>query len=248
MIIKVKNLKNYLFVDIETATLFANYEEMDDRMKDLWNKKARKFLFDKTLEMTEDIAAQLYEEKAAIFAEFAKVICISAGYLSLSRDEPPSLRIKSFSGDEKEIFEDFNDMLNKHYNDPERYYICGHNIKEFDIPFLCRRCIINGVELPKIMNISGKKPWQVGHLVDTMELWKFGDYKNYTSLNLLAASMGIPSPKDDIDGSQVGHVYWQEKDLQRIVSYCERDVVAVAQVVMKFAGKEMIEESLIEIV
>jgi hypothetical protein len=123
-----------------------------------------------------------------------------------------------------------------------------HNIKEFDVPFLCRRCVVNGIELPHLLNISGKKPWQVAHLLDTMELWRFGDYKNYTSLALLAGTLGIPSPKDDIDGSMVGHVYWEEDDIDRIITYCEKDVVTVAQVVMKFAGMDLIGEDRIEVV
>jgi DNA polymerase elongation subunit (family B) len=163
-------------------------------------------------------------------------------------DEEPSLRLKSFSGEEKELLEEFNNLLNTHYDRLDDHHLCGHNIKEFDVPFLCRRSVIHGLDLPRLLNISGKKPWQVSHLLDTMELWRFGDYKNYTSLALLAGTLGIPSPKDDIDGSMVGHVYWQEDDIERIITYCEKDVITVAQVVMKFAGMDLIREDQIEVV
>ena len=194
------------------------------------------------------MAADIYQQKAGIFAEFAKIVCISVAYLSFAKNTSPVLRIKSFHGEEKDILSNFHQMLDTHYNDPELHYLCGHNIKEFDIPFICRRTIINGLMLPQLLRISGKKPWQVAHLIDTMDMWRFGDYKNYTSLSLLSGALGIKSPKDDIDGSQVGNVYWKENDIERIVSYCEKDVATVAQVMMKFAGQPLLEDSKIEVV
>ncbi len=247
MIIQRKILKNTLFIDIETVSVTSTYDELSSDMQALWMKKSRKFKADKERDMTPQLAAGLYREKAGIFAEFAKVACITVGYLSNMKGEEPSLRLKSFAGDEKVLLEEFNDLLNQHYDRPDEHYLCGHNIKEFDVPFLCRRCVVNGLDLPRLLNISGKKPWQVAHLLDTMELWRFGDYKNYTSLALIAGTLGIPSPKDDIDGSMVGHVYWEEDDIDRIVTYCEKDVVTVAQVAMKFAGMDLIGEDRIEV-
>ena len=169
-------------------------------------------------------------------------------YLSIKKGEKTALRLKSFSGSEKDILEQFINLLDKHYDKPDEHFLCGHNIKEFDIPFLCRRSVIHGLDLPRLISISGKKPWQVGHLLDTMEMWRFGDYKNYTSLALLAATLSIPSPKDDIDGSMVGIIYWKEDDIERIVSYCEKDVLTVVQIVMKFANMELILEENITVI
>lgn len=248
MIIQKKLLKNTLFIDIETVSVTRSFDELPPVMQDLWMKKSQKFKKDKEREMTAKLAGEFYIQKAGIFAEFAKVACITVGYLANAKGEEPTLRLKSFSGNEKELLFAFNDMLNKHYDRPDEHSLCGHNIKEFDIPFLCRRCVVNGLELPRLMNIAGKKPWQVSHLIDTMELWRFGDYKNYTSLALLAGTLGIKSPKDDIDGSMVGHVFWEEDDIERIITYCEKDVLTVAQVVMKFAGMDLIAEDRVEVV
>jgi len=248
MIIQRKYLRNTLFLDIETVSVTATFAELSDVMQQLWKKKALRLRADKSVELTEDYAAELYVERAGIFAEFAKVACISVGYLSNKKDEERELRLKTFHGEEHEILEAFTDMLDQHYDRPDEHFLCGHNIKEFDIPFLCRRCVINSIELPRLMKIAGKKPWQVGYLMDTMELWRFGDYKNYTSLALIAATLGITSPKDDIDGSMVGHVYWVEEDIDRIITYCEKDVLTVVQVAMKFAGMDLLEEDQVRVV
>ena len=216
-----------LFLDIETAPLVYNYKDLDATMRPLWDTK---FRFN-----TNETPDQQYK-KAGIFAEFAKAICISVGFFN-----EETFRIKSFYGhDEKQVLKDFADLLSKHYNKKE-HLLCAHNGKEFDFPFICRRMLINGLKLPKALNIAGKKPWEINHL-DTMELWKFGDYKNYTSLNLLAAVFNIPTPKDDIDGSDVARVYWEEKNLERIVSYCQKDVLTVAQLLLRFTGGELIND------
>ncbi len=220
-------LSDVLFLDIETAPLVYNYKELDSTMRPLWDTK---FRFNTT-----ETPDQQYK-KAGIFAEFAKVICISVGFFNEEK-----FRIKSFYGhDEKQVLKDFAELLGKHYNKKE-HLLCAHNGKEFDFPFMCRRMLINGIKLPKALSIAGKKPWEINHL-DTMELWKFGDYKNYTSLNLLAAVFNIPTPKDDIDGSDVARVYWEEKDLERIVSYCQKDVLTVAQLLLRFIGEELIND------
>ena len=225
----LENIKitNVLFLDIETAPLVYKYKDLNEKMKPLWDSK---FRFQQA-----ETPESLYK-KAGVYAEFSKIICISVGFFN-----DGTFRVKSFSGhDEKVILEDFSSLLNKHFNRKE-HLLCAHNGKEFDFPFLCRRMLINGVKLPKALNISGKKPWEINHL-DTMELWKFGDYKNYTSLNLLANIFDIPTPKDDIDGSDVARVYWEEKNLKRIAAYCQKDVLTVAQLLLRFMGQPLIEE------
>lgn len=230
------NLKKCLFIDIETVPEKASYSELTDVKKYLWEIKVqqiRRYLkpdeVDKTIE-------QLYNDKAGIFAEFAKIVCISCGFLNFVNDLPQKVRIKSIAGhDEKQILIHFTQLLNQHYSDIEYSKLCGHNIKEFDIPFICRKLVIHQIPFPVILDISGKKPWQTQHLIDTMDMWRFGDFKNYTSLNLLAGTLDVPTPKEDMDGSQVGHVYWEENDLDRIITYCQKDVLTVVQIMMRFA-------------
>ncbi len=227
------NPENVLFIDIETVPLYPDYNSVPESWQALWNKKAE------TLRRNEDETAQSLYGRAGIYAEFGKIICITVGILSWT-DGSQTFRMKSFAGDdEKILLTDFANLLRKHYARPE-HRLCGHNIKEFDIPFIARRMIINSVQLPNMLDIAGKKPWEIPHL-DTMELWKFGDYKSYTSLVLLAASLGIPTPKDDIDGSMVAHVYYTEKNLPRIVTYCQKDVFTVAQVLRRFRGEVLLD-------
>jgi uncharacterized protein YprB with RNaseH-like and TPR domain len=219
--------ENILFLDVETVPVVYDYKKLPKNMRELWDSR---FRFQKT------DSPEGHYKKAGVFAEFAKVICISVGYV-----KDKTFRVKSFYGhDEKELLENFAALLNKHFNRKD-HLLCAHNGKEFDFPFLCRRMLINGLKLPKSLNLSGKKPWEIPHL-DTLELWKFGDYKNYTSLNLLAAIFNVPTPKDDIDGSDVARVYWEEKNLQRIVIYCQKDVLTVAQLLLRFKGEPLIED------
>jgi len=238
-----RNLSNILFLDVETVPVAESYDDLPDRLKDLWAKKAlRKSYNAPPVDDKEKFVASSFAEKAGIFAEFGKIVCISAGYLKSIKNKEVEFRLKSFYGDdEKELLESFAGMLSKHFYHTDRHAICGHNLKEFDIPFICRRMIVNRVSLPSLLNIAGKKPWQTPHLLDTLEQWKFGDYKNYTSLDLLTAILDIPSPKDDIDGSQVASTYYIEKDLKKIVMYCEKDVVSVAQVYLRFKNIELID-------
>ncbi len=220
-------ISNVLFLDVETAPVVYKYTDLDESMRKLWDTKFR-------FQQTEGPEAQY--KKAGVYAEFAKVICVSVGFFN---DE--TFRIKSFCGnDEKLLLQNFAALLSEHYNRKE-HLLCAHNGKEFDFPFLCRRMLINGIKLPKILNIAGKKPWEISHL-DTMELWKFGDYKSYTSLNLLANIFNIPTPKDDIDGSDVARVYWEEQDLKRIAVYCQKDVITVAQLLLRFKGDQLIAD------
>ncbi len=220
-------LSNILFLDVETVPVVYHYSDLDPAMKQLWDQKFR-FQTNETPEN--------HYKKAGVFAEYAKVICISVGFFNQK-----NFRIKSFYGhDEKQVLKDFAALLNTHYNRKE-HLLCAHNGKEFDFPFLCRRMLLNSIKLPKALNITGKKPWEINHL-DTMELWKFGDFKNYTSLNLLANIFQIPTPKADIDGSDIASVYWEEKNLERIVTYCQKDVLTVARLLLRFMGESGIED------
>lgn len=231
---KKKQLDNILFIDIETVSQYSGYQEMDHRGQELWLRK-HKVIQNRENSEEEASPTDTYEQKAGIFAEFGKIICISVGYLQSDKD--PEFRVKSFAGDdEKKILEDFSKLMNSHFSNPKKDYMCGHNIREFDVPYLCRRMLVHGLEFPNLLDISGKKPWDLEYLLDTMQLWKFGDFKNYTSLNLLAYLHGIPSPKDDIDGSQVGSVYYNDDGLDRITAYCEKDVITVAKLFMKWQG------------
>jgi 3'-5' exonuclease len=232
-------LSSILFLDIETVPQHSSFEELSDDWQALWMRKATFLLRDKPNET----ASTIYPS-AGIYAEFGKIICISCGVISKTGEEK-KLLLKSFAGDdEKLLLQQFCETISK-WGSNEKY-LCAHNGKEFDFPYLCRRLIIHGMPIPHVLDMSGKKKWEVSHL-DTMELWKFGDYKSYTSLNLLAQVLGIPTPKDDIDGSMVNEVYWKEKNLPRIVHYCQKDVVTVAQVYLKLTGESLIKAENIDI-
>ncbi|HQG56156.1 MAG TPA: 3'-5' exonuclease [Bacteroidales bacterium] len=229
-------LENVLFLDIETVPAAASFDELTPLMQVLWDRKSAGF------RTPEQSAADVYQ-RAGIYAEFGKIICISVGLIK--EREPFSFRLKSFFGDdEKTILEDFASMLRK-FSAGRDIVLCAHNGKEFDYPYIARRMIVNSIPLPDILDNAGKKPWEV-KLLDTMELWKFGDHKNYTSLEVLAAILGIASPKEGIDGSMVADVYWKEHDLQRIVRYCEKDVLCVAQILLRFMNEPPINQDKIE--
>ena len=226
------NLNNILFLDIETVPEYHNYRGLDNETQQLWEQKTQ-------YQRKDEVSAEDFYERAGIWAEFGKIITISVGYF-VNKGDIRNFRVTSFWGDEKKILNDFSNLLNTHFNGPQ-HVLCGHNAKEFDIPFIARRMIINGIALPNKLNLFGKKPWEVPHL-DTLELWKFGDYKHFTSLKLLTKVLGIPSPKDDIDGSEVAHVFYIENDIDRIIQYCEKDVIAVAQIFLKLRREELLVE------
>lgn len=230
-------VEDVLFLDIETVPGAPSFELLEPVMQALWEKKSKLF------RTTDQVAYEVYG-RAGIYSEFGKIICISVG---LIKDKNPhSLRLKSFFGeDEKTLLSDFSVMLTKFCKTNREAILCAHNGKEFDYPFIARRMIINGLVIPDILDNSGKKPWEV-KLLDTMDLWKFGDYKNYTSLELLTSVLGISTPKDDIDGSMVAGVYYTEKDIERIVRYCEKDVLAIAQVLLRFMNLPLIGTDKIE--
>lgn len=234
-------LNNILFLDIETVSQVRSFEELSEPWQQLWTRKAESLLRNNKEELT---VAEIYD-RAGIYAEFGKIVCISCGVLQ-GNGENKSMLIKSFYGDdEKKILADFCEMLTK-WGTGGQKYLCAHNGKEFDFPYLCRRMIINNECIPALLSISGKKPWEV-NLLDTMELWKFGEYKSFTSLNLLAHVLNIPTSKDDIDGSMVGRVYWNENNIERIVHYCQKDVVTMAQVYLRLNRETLIPTQNIEI-
>lgn len=226
-------VEDVMFLDIETVPESSSYELLNPAMQNLWDKKSRQF-------RTPDQIAQDVYERAGIYSEFGKIICISVG---LIREKNPFIfRLKSFFGkDEKLLLSEFSGMLSKFSRNHKESLLCAHNGKEFDFPYIARRMIINGLIIPEILDNAGKKPWEI-KLLDTMDLWKFGDYKNYTSLDLLTNVLGIPTPKDDIDGSMVAGIYYNEDNLQRIVQYCEKDVLAIGRVLLRFMNLPGIDE------
>lgn len=228
------NLSSILFLDIETVPQYPTWVNVPERWKELWSAKAA------SLSNNPDDTPESLYQRAGIYAEFGKIICISCGFLSRSEGQE-RFRMKSFYGnDEKQLLAEFGELLNK-ITGKSITTLCAHNGKEFDFPWIARRMVIHGIPLPELLDVAGKKPWEV-NLLDTMELWKFGDRKSYTTLNLLAATLDVPTPKDDIDGSQVARVYYEEQNLERIVTYCQKDVLTVAQVVRRFRREPLIPE------
>lgn len=219
---------NILFIDIETAAQYPDYSSVPPIIQELWAKKTE------LRRKRDEVSPEEFYETAGIYAEFGRIVCISAGYF-LKENDKLFFKVKSYyNKEEKQLLEEFAETLNKFYSNPDRL-LCAHNGKEFDFPYVSRRMLINGVKIPDMMEYAGKKPWEVPYL-DTLELWKFGDHKNYTSLNLLASVFGMPSPKDDLDGSMVNQTFWKENDIEKIVTYCEKDIYALAQVFLKLKG------------
>ncbi|HNA00131.1 MAG TPA: ribonuclease H-like domain-containing protein [Ferruginibacter sp.] len=234
-------LENLLLIDIETVSEQPRFESLSEEWKMLWQEKVQRSL-------PEGISAEeFYPQRAGIMAEFAKVICISIGYFK-KEGGTYFLRVKSFFGDdEKKLLQDFLATLQQLEATNTKWNFTGHNIKEFDMPFLCRRIIINGLVIPAVMDFQNMKPWET-NMVDTFQYWRFGDYKQFTSLKLLAAALKVPSSKDDIDGSMVGDVYWKEKQLPRIVTYCQKDVVTTGNIVLRFKNMPLLTEEQVVIV
>lgn len=223
-----------LFLDIETVRGKASFWDLSEGMQAMWANKAQ---YIQTPDNEQTIEEKYYD-RAGIFAEFGQIVCVSFGFIHWQNDTP-TFRLKSFySQDEKVILSELQELLDQKFAD---WKLCAHNGKEFDFPYLCRRFLINQIPIPRVLQIQGKKPWEVAHL-DTMELWKFGDYKSYTKLELLCNVFGIPTPKDEMDGSMVSTVFYEEKDVAKIAKYCEKDVVATAQVFLKYCLLPVIEE------
>ncbi len=254
MLYSKEHITRMLFLDIETARATQSFQELSEGMQKMWEYKSQ------NLEPKEATAEEKYYERAAIYAEFGRIVCISCGFI-YEKDKQLYFKLKSFYGEnEKQILAEFKEFLDKKAGKIDSYgnlidkngkrifdtngnklsnewlfhYLVAHNGKEFDFPYLCRRYMVNQMLLPEALEIRGKKPWDILHLIDTMELWRFGDVKNFTRLELLCHLFEIPTPKDDMDGSMVGKVFWEDKDLYRIARYCEKDVVATAQLMLKF--------------
>ena len=226
------NLENILFLDIETVPETHHFSELDKTKKELWEAKSR-------YQRKEEFSAEEFYDRAGIWAEFGKIICISVGYFT-NQEETRLFRTTSFHGEEPALLKAFKNLLISHFSQA-KHLLCAHNGKEFDFPYIARRMIIHNIELPHKLNLFGKKPWEVPHL-DTLELWKFGDYKTYTSLKLMTNVLGIPSPKDDIDGGEVYKTYYEDKDINRIVVYCEKDTIAVAQIFLRLRGESILQD------
>ena len=225
------NLENLLFLDIETVPETESYSELSEDKQKLWDSKSK-------YQRKEDYSPEDFYDRAGIWAEFGKIICISVGYFT-EVNSVRRFRVTSFYGDEHGLLLEFKALIETHFSKPNQL-LCAHNGKEFDFPYIARRMVIHKISLPLKLNLFGKKPWEVPHL-DTLELWKFGDFKHYTSLKLLTNVLGIPSPKDDIDGSEIFRVYYEEKNIERIVSYCQKDTIAVAQVILRLRGETVLE-------
>ena len=220
-------------MDIETVPQLEFFTDLPEEAQQLFADKTQ-------YQRKDDVTPEEFYNRAGIWAEFGKIICISVGYFTIKNAER-QFRTKSIIGEEKQLLEEFNDLVKTHFSNPA-FVFCGHNIKELDIPYMCRRMLINGINIPEKLQLFGRKPWEIPHL-DTLELWKFGDYKHYTSLKLLTHVLNIPSPKEDIDGSEVRNVYYNEKNIDRIAKYCERDVVAVAQIFLRMRNEPILKES-----
>ncbi len=229
------NLEDLVFFDIETVPLTEDLNELPEDLQTIWRTRE----LSRAPEGSD--LDEWYQNRAGLHAEFGQVVCIAMGFFTRTRDGR-QFRVKTIAyPEEAMVLEEFAQLLHKHYPSLSRHRLCGHNIKGFDIPFLCRRMLIHGMELPAQLDVVGLKPWEILHL-DTQELWQFGDRRGAASLRLLAAIFGIPSPKSDIDGSEVGRVYWQENDLDRIAAYCARDVVSTARVVLKLRDRETLAD------
>lgn len=227
------NFEHILFLDIETVPESEKFEDLSEEKQELFAQKTQ-------YQRKEEFSPKEFYERAGIWAEFGKIVCISVGFFTNFNSSDRKFRVTSFFGEELQLLEDFKNLLDQHFNKPQ-HLLCAHNGKEFDFPYIARRMIIHQIALPDKLNLFGKKPWEIPHL-DTMELWKFGDYKHFTSLKLLTSILGIPSPKDDISGSEVGEVFYKEKNIKRIVTYCEKDTVAIAQLLLRFNNQPLIEE------
>lgn len=229
-------LKNILFLDIETVSCVPSYQDLDENLQPLWHRKANLLGVEE-----EDAVQDLFFQKAGIYAEFGKVIVIGLGFFTFDEQGTPNFRVKGIvSHDEGEVLEEFKSIVER-FN-PATLRLCAHNGKEFDFPYLCRRMIVNDISLPAALDIRGKKPWEINHL-DTMELWKFGDRKNFTSLHLLATLFGITSSKEIIQGDEVNHYYYKKNDLETITRYCQQDVIVAAQIFLKMHGYPLIDSN-----
>lgn len=235
-------LTELLLLDIETVPALPSFQDLEPGWQALFLDK-----ISKTVPEAMD-PEEIYRKRAGILAEFGKIICISTAFFYETDAGLPALKMKSIYGhDEVEILRIFTDLCNKMYQHNRNFQFGGHNIREFDIPYICRRLLINRLPLPEYLQLHDKKPWEV-KMFDTLNWWKFGDNKNYVSLHLLANVLGIPTSKSDIDGSMVQDVYYREKNLPRIVAYCQQDVVVTANVILRFKDMPLLTSDRITVV
>lgn len=227
------DLHNILFLDIETVPLYEDFGQVPEEGKYFFAEKT-------AYQRKDEITAEAFYERAGIWAEFGKIVCLSVGYFTPA-NKRKEFRLKSFIGEEKKLLVVFKDLIEIHFSRPQNL-LCGHNAKEFDFPYVARRMLIHRISLPQKLQLFNKKPWEIPHL-DTLHLWRFGDYKHYTSLKLMAHVLGIPSPKDDIEGSQVAQVYYHEKNIKRIKAYCEKDEVTVAQLFLSLTNEPLLKDN-----
>ena len=232
------NLENLLFLDIETVPETEHYSTLSEEKKLLWKQKTK-------YQRKEEYSPEAFYDRAGIWAEFGKIVCISVGYFAFVNSER-EFRVTSFYGEEPALLLEFKTLIETHFSKP-KHLLCAHNGKEFDFPYLCRRILANAIEMPEVLDLAGKKPWDIQHL-DTMQLWKFGDFKSYTSLDLLAAVFDLPTPKDDLDGSMINDAYYQQNDLERIKKYCEKDVVTLASIFLRMNSEPALAETEISVV
>lgn len=242
--------KSVLFIDVETVPMAKDFDQLDRKWQALWKQRNQRF---KPEGQSDN---EYFFGRSSLFAEFSKIVCISVGFITFQKTtnqagevtKEPKLRIKSFCGhDEAELLTAFLELLTKYFNDPSKFYLCGHNISEFDVPILCRRMIINNLPLPSMLNVAKLKPWEQP-FIDTMKLWRFGDRRNYTSLRLLTQVLGLPDPKTTMEGNEVADIYWKEKDLGRIQQGCEKDTVAVARLFLRFKRLPNISDDQVSVV
>ncbi len=235
-------LTDLFLLDVETVPQVATFSELNPLWQRLWSDKISKTV-PETISLEDS-----WKMRAGILAEFGKIICISTAYFYNDNNGEQALRIKSFFGDdEKHVLEQFKAASVKFFQHNQCFQFAGHNIREFDIPYICRRMIINNIPLPEFLQLHAAKPWDV-KMVDTLQWWKFGDYKNYISLDLLAHVLGVPTSKTDMDGSKVQDEYYYRENIQKIVEYCQRDVVVVANVLRKFQQLGALPEAHITVV
>ena len=222
-------IENVLFLDIETVPQIDAWNNLDSTTQYLWDKKT------KSQRKDEIEASEFYEQRAGIMAEFGMIICISIGMIDSNSGK---LKIKTFAGEEKSLLIEFCELFNAPRMN--NVVLCAHNGKEFDFPYIARRLFLFVIRPPLPFQMFGKKPWEIPH-IDTMELWKFGDWKSYVSLELLAHIFGIPTPKDDIDGSMVADIYYKDGDIDRIIHYCEKDVLTLANVFRRMRQEDLLK-------
>ncbi len=243
----VSELKQMVFIDIETIRGKKTYNDViteNPALDDYWQTKHTQIREKEPLSYghIED-SAEMYEKMAALYPEWGQIVCISIGQIKFDEDgNPIKFTTKSFSGlYEKILLEEFNETASKIMSKYPRMQWVGHNIKGFDMPYIIKRSLINGVRVPNVFHLQKQKPWE-SQLIDTNDVWKFNGW-NGARLGLLTEILNIPSPKQDMDGKMVSDVFWEDGDLNRISEYCEMDINATANVMLRISGMDIITDA-----